>query len=95
MSTPETAEAVLTRRVVARNDAEASENRIHDDRVAAEYGFRGGLVPGVTVYAYLLAFQGIDFGHAAAVSYIALAISLVLLAILYGVPWLMAKRGAI
>jgi multiple sugar transport system permease protein len=58
-------------------------------------GGPGGATNLVTVYAYLLAFQGIDFGHAAAVSYIALAISLVLLAILYGVPWLMAKRGAI
>lgn len=40
-------------RVRARNTSVDSENRIHDDRVAAEYGFRGGLVPGVTVYAYM------------------------------------------
>lgn len=40
-------------RVKARNTAESSENRIHDDEVARQYGFRGGLVPGVTVYAYL------------------------------------------
>jgi acyl dehydratase len=39
--------------VVARNDAETSENKIHDDAVAQQYGFRGGLVPGVTVYGYL------------------------------------------
>jgi hypothetical protein len=39
-------------RVVARNPATASENRIHSDDVARRYGFRGGLVPGVTVYAY-------------------------------------------
>lgn len=39
-------------RVVARNPAAASENRIHADDVARRYGFRGGLVPGVTVYAY-------------------------------------------
>ena len=38
--------------VTARNDAATSENRIHDDLVARRYGFRGGLVPGVTVYAY-------------------------------------------
>jgi len=38
--------------VTARNDAAASENLIHDDLVAQRYGFRGGLVPGVTVYAY-------------------------------------------
>ena len=40
-------------RVRARNTAAESENRIHDDGVAARYGFRGGLVPGVTVYAYM------------------------------------------
>lgn len=39
--------------VRAVNTAVDSENRIHDDRVAAEYGFRGGLVPGVTVYGYM------------------------------------------
>jgi hypothetical protein len=42
-------------RVRAVNTAVDSENRIHDDRVAAEYGFRGGLVPGVTIYGYLAA----------------------------------------
>ncbi|HEV2368441.1 MAG TPA: MaoC family dehydratase, partial [Acidimicrobiales bacterium] len=40
-------------RVVARNAATASENRIHDDAVAREHGFSGGLVPGVTLYAYM------------------------------------------
>jgi hypothetical protein len=40
--------------VRAHNTAADSENRIHDDRVAAAYGFRGGLVPGVTVYGYLI-----------------------------------------
>ncbi len=40
-------------RVRAVNTAADSENRIHDDRVAAAYGFRGGLVPGVTVYGYM------------------------------------------
>ena len=39
--------------VSARNDAEDSENKIHDDAVGQQYGFRGGLVPGVTVYGYL------------------------------------------
>jgi acyl dehydratase len=39
--------------VVAFNTATASTNKIHDDEVARQYGFRGGLVPGVDVYAYL------------------------------------------
>lgn len=44
---------VLTYRVRARNTATESENKIHDNVTAATYGFRGGLVPGVTVYAYM------------------------------------------
>ena len=40
--------------VVARNWATESSNRIHADDVAAQYGFRGGLVPGVTTIAYLV-----------------------------------------
>src|SRR5712692_8475291 len=40
-------------RVRAHNAATDSENRIHDDDVARRHGFRGGLVPGVTVYAYM------------------------------------------
>jgi acyl dehydratase len=40
-------------RVKARNTSSSSENKIHDDAIARQYGFRGGLVPGVTVYAYL------------------------------------------
>ena len=39
--------------VRAFNDAAESENKIHDDAVAKQYGFRGGLVPGVTVHAYM------------------------------------------
>jgi acyl dehydratase len=39
--------------IKARNTAQQSENAIHHDDVAQRYGFRGGLVPGVTVYAYL------------------------------------------
>jgi hypothetical protein len=41
-------------RVRAQNFAAESDNKIHDDRVAAGYGFRGGLVPGVTVYGYMM-----------------------------------------
>lgn len=39
--------------VVAFNTATESENKIHSDDVASTFGFRGGLVPGVDVYAYL------------------------------------------
>ena len=49
-------------------------------------GGPGGATNLITVNAYLLAFQGVDFGHAAAVSYIALVVSLLLLAGLYGLP---------
>jgi hypothetical protein len=40
-------------RVKARNTSSNSENKIHDDATARRYGFRGALVPGVTIYAYL------------------------------------------
>ena len=40
-------------RVKAVNTSTDSENKIHDDATAKKYGFAGGLVPGVTVYAYL------------------------------------------
>jgi acyl dehydratase len=40
-------------RVTARMPAEGSENKIHEDDVARRYGLRGGLVPGVVVYAWL------------------------------------------
>jgi hypothetical protein len=39
--------------VVAHNTAVESDNKIHDDEVARRFGFEGGLVPGVDVYAYL------------------------------------------
>ena len=51
--------------VSAFNTATTSTNKIHDDAVAQQYGFRGGLVPGVDVYAYMtrapVAHWGIDF----------------------------------
>jgi acyl dehydratase len=46
-------ETVDEYRVLARNTATASSNKIHDDAVARRYGFAGGLVPGVDVYAYM------------------------------------------
>jgi acyl dehydratase len=39
--------------VVAFNTAHDSENKIHDDATARRFGFGGGLVPGVDVYAYM------------------------------------------
>jgi hypothetical protein len=38
----------------ALNTAPDSQNEIHGDRVATQYGFKGGLVPGVTISAYLI-----------------------------------------
>lgn len=40
-------------RLVARNTAVGSENRIHDAAEARRRGFRGAVVPGVAVYASL------------------------------------------
>lgn len=40
-------------RVSAFNIAASSENKIHDDAVAARFGFAGGLVPGVAVWGYM------------------------------------------
>lgn len=45
--------ALPAAQIVARNTSTASENKIHDDSVARQYGFGGGLVPGATSYAYL------------------------------------------
>ena len=39
--------------VRAFNASTQSDNKIHEDSVAKAYGFRGGLVPGVTVLAYM------------------------------------------
>src|SRR5258708_10141205 len=49
--------------ICAVNTAADSENKIHDDLVAAQFGFRGGLVPGVTVYGYLAAAAVDHFGE--------------------------------
>ncbi|MEN8159276.1 MAG: hotdog fold domain-containing protein [Myxococcota bacterium] len=47
----------------AWNPVPESENRIHSDDVAKAYGFRGGLVPGVTVSAYLLHPAAVAWGR--------------------------------
>ena len=44
---------MITRQLVAFNTATHSDNKIHDDEVAQRFGFSGGLVPGVDVYAYM------------------------------------------
>jgi hypothetical protein len=46
-------ERLPTYEVPARNTSADSENKIHDDAVAGSFGFKGGLVPGVTVFGYL------------------------------------------
>ena len=38
----------------AFNQVPHSANEIHGDKVAKDFGFKGGLVPGVTVSAYLM-----------------------------------------
>src|SRR6478672_10739103 len=43
-----------TYRVEAYNTAKQSENKMHDDAVARRFGFSGGLVPGVDVFAYMM-----------------------------------------
>jgi len=51
-------------RVQAYNTAHDSENKIHDDAVARRFGFSGGLVPGVDVYAYMAHAPVARFGRA-------------------------------
>ncbi len=40
-------------RIGAINSASASTGSIHDDEKAREMGYRGGLVPGVTIMGYM------------------------------------------
>jgi acyl dehydratase len=40
--------------VIARNGAKRSDNRIHSDAEARAHGFRGGLVPGITTFSYMI-----------------------------------------
>ncbi len=39
--------------VSAPAPTEPHENKIHEDELARQYGFKGGLVPGVTVYGWM------------------------------------------
>jgi len=54
--------AALEHVVEAYNLSAASENKIHDDEVARRFGFEGGLVPGVEVYAYMTTLAVRHFG---------------------------------
>ena len=54
----------LTHALIAFNTATASENKIHDDEVAGRFGFTGGLVPGVDVFAYLAHVPAAQWGRA-------------------------------
>ena len=53
MSNPPSAIARETYRVKAFNYAFASNNKIHESETAAKLGFKGGLVPGVSLFAYM------------------------------------------
>lgn len=48
---------------IALNTAPDSRNEIHGDEVAQQYGFKGGLVPGVTISAYLVQPAISTWGH--------------------------------
>ena len=50
--------------VSAYNTAKASENKIHDDATAKRFGFSGGLVGGVNVYAYMTHLPVAHWGRA-------------------------------
>lgn len=57
-------EAPTVHRVRAHNADTTSENKIHDDAVARRHGFGGGLVPGVTLYAYMTRVPAARWGRA-------------------------------
>jgi len=46
-------EALPPYQVRTHNASEHSENRMHSDEVARQFGFKGALVPGVTVFAHM------------------------------------------
>jgi len=54
MTLPITADAkLLPLRILPVNSAAESKGSIHDDEKAREMGYKGGLVPGVTVLGYM------------------------------------------
>src|SRR5882672_11185254 len=50
--------------ISAFNTAHDSENKIHDDATARQFGFGGGLVPGVDVYGYMSHMPVMRWGRA-------------------------------
>lgn len=50
---PSAVESLPPYRVRTHNASEQSENRMHSDEVARKFGFKGALVPGVTVFAHM------------------------------------------
>ena len=53
MTTEQVAAPWAPYRVRTHNASSHSENRIHSDDVAKRFGFKGALVPGVTVFAHM------------------------------------------
>jgi hypothetical protein len=51
-------------RATAFNQATDSSNQIHSDDMARAYGFKGGLVPGVTISSYLMHPAVVSWGEA-------------------------------
>lgn len=64
MSADDRSPMTETHRLTAYNTATESENKMHDDAVASGFGFQGGLVPGVDVYAYLCHLPAQRWGRA-------------------------------
>ncbi len=50
---PAAGETLPPYQVRTHNASEQSENRMHSDEVARQFGFRAALVPGVTVFAHM------------------------------------------
>ena len=52
-TTPASLDALPPYQVRTHNASEHSENRMHSDEVARQFGFKGALVPGVTVFSHM------------------------------------------
>lgn len=50
-------------RILPKNSAADSKGSIHDDEKAREMGYKGGLVPGVTVLGYMSRLMQETFGE--------------------------------